>query len=61
MEGIFNDDGTFVLEPKAWIVQPPFYGMMGMTGKINEELNMLTGKIELPNCKSFRLSKIITE
>ena len=55
MVGEEKADGTFLLNPDAWIDQPPGYYMVGMAGKIDEKFTTLAG--DIPGCKTFLLRK----
>lgn len=54
--GKFFSDGSFNLEPTVWIKQIPKFGMDTFSGKINNQLNELTGTIKGSPC-SFQLKK----
>lgn len=55
LSGRFSEDGSFILQPEAWIKRPKGYRMIGMSGKINNELNKLESK-NRSKC-SFQLVK----
>ncbi len=41
LSGRFSEDGSFILQPEAWINRPKGYRMIGMSGKVNNEFNKL--------------------
>jgi hypothetical protein len=58
LAGQFTEDGSFSLEPKSWIIRPKGYGMVGLVGNINNNLNEITGNIsKIRTCKTFQLTK----
>ena len=57
LTGQFSEDGSFNLQPKAWLKRPERYVMVGMSGKINDDFTKLEGSISYSMCSSFELHK----
>lgn len=55
LSGRFSEDGSFNLQPKAWINRPKGYRMVGMSGKISDEFKKLES-VNHSRC-SFQLVK----
>ncbi len=57
LTGQFSKDGFFDLQPKVWINHPKGYEMVGLSGKINDNLTELEGSIDSSGCSIFQLHK----
>lgn len=57
LTGQYSEDGSFVLQPKDWINRPEGYGMVGLSGKINDSFTELNGLIAHESCSNFQLRK----
>ncbi|MFP5386863.1 MAG: hypothetical protein ACLGHN_12335, partial [Bacteriovoracia bacterium] len=58
MEGVFTESGgKLQLNGVEWVDRPPHYDMVPLVGKINEDKNLFTGKIEFPGCREFTLKR----
>lgn len=58
MEGVFTEEGgKLQLNGVEWVDRPPQYDMVPLVGRINEDKNLFTGKIEFPGCQEFTLKR----
>jgi hypothetical protein len=56
LTGRWDEDGTFVLSPNRWIVQPDGYSMIGFSGKLFKNVmgNFLGGDVTgFADCTEF--------
>ena len=58
MEGVFTENGgKLQLNGVEWVDRPAHYDMVPLVGRINEDKNLFTGKIEFPGCVEFTLKR----
>lgn len=58
MEGVFTEKGGLLqLNGVEWVDRPPQYDMVPLVGRINEDKNLFTGRIEFPGCEEFTLKR----
>jgi len=58
MQGSYDTKtGKLQLGGIAWLNRPPQYDMVPLSGKINENQDTFTGRVESIGCKTFTLSR----
>ncbi len=57
MRGVYKLDGTFRLQPEAWLKRPRGYVMAGMAGRVSEDQKTMAGNIGFRDCTTFELKK----
>jgi hypothetical protein len=56
--GNVRTDGAITLVPDRWIMQPPGYVMVGLTGTIEASARSMRGRIENTSCTVFALDRV---
>jgi len=58
MRGHFDPgSGRVVLSGHRWILRPPHYVMVGLSGQLSEAGDRIAGRVSGPSCTSFEVER----